>query len=174
MARQTRNPRLLAQMREMGADGPTSVPPDHYFDYVAEFANIPAAGQATVTVKIDSAGHFIVDQLNGSFQLNGAFGAAIDGSPLSRDGNPLIANNTMPTLAHVRIAISSTDRQWHGGATAIRADTILGDARQPGWLAWKAAVQGGDSMQVTVFNDGPAPIKGQVVFAGHKMLYAAE
>ena len=163
------NPALIAQMRDMGSNVPVALTPDYFFDYIAEFANINAGQTVNIPVRIDSNVFFIAEMLNSSFQLNGAFGAAIDGSPLARDGNGLIANNTMPTMAHLRCAITTTDRPWTNLSTGVRMDLLTGTGQNGGWVPFKQSVAGGDVINVAVTNDGPTPVKGQVCFRGHKL-----
>ena len=167
------NPGLLQQMREMGAKAIVALTPDHFFDYVADFPTIAPGQSATVAVRIDGNVHFIVDQLNAGFQLVAAFGTVLAGTPLPRTSAPGDAANvnTIPTMAHLRCIITTTDRPWTQLTTGVRMDILTGTGENGGWCPFKGAVAGNDSILVTVTNDAAVAVRGQVVFRGHKMPY---
>ncbi len=164
------NPRLAATMRDMGAKTPVALTPDYFFDYVAEFPTIAPGATALIPVRIDSNVFFITEQINSSFQLVAALNQAVAGTPLPRTAaNTAVNNNDMPTMAHLRCAISTTDRPWTNISTGVRMDLLSGTGADGGWLPFKAAVAGGDVINVAVTNNAAVAVQGQVVFRGHKL-----
>lgn len=139
-----------------------------YFVYVAEFSNVPAAGSQTVPLNIDTNTDFIADELHPSFQLNGAYLSAIDGTPLAINGN-VISGSTivLPTLAHLRGVFFNGSTNWQGPTqNGVRLD-VLKKLGTP-YLLSKPVLEAGTNLSIQVYNDGPAPVKGQIVFIGRR------
>jgi hypothetical protein len=141
---------------------------------VADFVTIGSGGTVQSNVRVDGGSNFIVFDIAASFQLNGAFSNAIDGTPLALSSNGVGAtgtaatSNNMPSLAQVRAMIQTQDRPWMN--IPIRADALVSNALSRNFLAKQPMVAGNDVIQVTVYNDGPATIKGQIAFIGAKIL----
>lgn len=144
-----------------------------YYGYVADFSNIPAGSNASASVRIDGGTDFLISELAASFQLNGAYNTAIDGAPLALEASPTGAtgtaatSNNMPSLAHLRVQITLTDNPQF--SLPVRLDMLAGNSKVRNWLSKKIRVAGNDVAIVQVFNDGPAPVKGQLLMLGEKI-----
>lgn len=136
--------------------------------YVAAFAGVAASSSQDYTLSIDSGNDFVVDEIQPEFQLDGAYLSAIDGTPLvafptSVSGSSLV----LPTLAHLRLQVQTGSNQWQSGTAGIRMSALKKNASA--WLLSKPVFRASDSISLKVWNDGPATIKGQLLFIGRRV-----
>jgi hypothetical protein len=148
---------------------------EYFFIYTADFASIAPGASAQANVRVDGASNFQVFDIAASLQLNGAFQTAIDGTPLTVNSaaagasGTAASSNNMPFYAHTRILIQTQDRPWMN--IPVRTDTFCSHFTCRDWLAKQPLVAGNDVIQVTLYNDSPATIKGQIAFIGAKTVH---
>lgn len=166
----TNNPAIAAELAPLGATQVVPLTPNHLFIHTLKFPLIAAGGNDSKVLRIVDSALFIVDKLNIYAALNGAFNAAIDYTPLPRYVANAVGSNTMPCLDVLRIAVQQNDRPWMNDmAAGIRPSLLFANESNPGYLPYKVAIAGGDSVNITIWNDGPAPIRAEVALIGHRL-----
>lgn len=134
------------------------------FTYV-EHVDIAAGGTATLNFNTDAGRRFVIEKVLGLGVLNGAFGAAITGSPLARNGDPLIANNTNQSLGHIFAAVTSNQDQLTDGEVPLVL--LAGDGQMPSIRLSQPVLNGNVAMRFDLRNAGPAAVTIWIALEGH-------
>jgi hypothetical protein len=138
------------------------------YTYLAVFAGVAASASQAYNLSIDAENDFIVDEIQPEFQLDGSYLSAIDGTPLVAfptviSGSTLV----MPTLAHLRISVQNGANQWQSNTSGVRVSGIKKNGSA--WLLSKPVLRASDSILFTLYNDGPATVKGQFQLVGRRV-----
>lgn len=141
-----------------------------FFIYTADFTNVGAGATGTSTIQMDTDADFIVDEVTVGAYLNAANGAAIAGTPLAPVGDSLIANNTMPTLGHVKVKCNQNNNVWTKTASdaGVYADLLRSNGA-PRYLMSKPTCAAGDSLQFSLTNLSTVALNGQIVLFGRRV-----
>lgn len=129
-------------------------------DWTQNAIAISGASQDT-SQKNDSGGNFVIRQLAMVAYLSAALGSAVIGTPLPFDSSVTQNNNTMATLAHLRVQLKVNDGLVF--RNPIRANLLFGDGRQPFIPITPWLVKAGDTIFGTIYND--ATTAGTTLFA---------
>lgn len=138
------------------------------YSYLAEFAAVAAAGSQSQVITIDTDADFVVDAIEPEFQLDGAYLSAIDGTPIAATFQTISGSSlVLPTLAHLRVQMSDGANPWQKAINGVRVSAFKKYGIN--YLLSKPFLTAGNSLQVKLWNDGPAPIKGQLILVGRRV-----
>lgn len=138
------------------------------FPLVFNSTGVANGGTDTQAQKIPSGFVFAGFMLSGILILNATSGGALDGFPLTVDGGPTIASNTMYPASLVSVTIAGSQNNLNNSPIAWPA--IVGDARSPFVFPTPHYVNGGDDVRVTISNASGVTIDSQVVIWGRKIV----
>lgn len=113
-------------------------------------------------VKIDAGFDFIIHGVSAMFYRS----TGVAGCPVAISSNPLLSSNDMPFLGQIRMQVQTQSSQWRWYNQAVRLDIAVSTQLKDLPLWQRPIVAGNDSLLVTITNDAPVPVFGQVVFHG--------
>jgi hypothetical protein len=162
------NPAVIAQLRELSVD-PARIRRVQPFSYSLDWSGITNGATGVATVRIDNGAPFLVTRTGFRAWLGAAFGGAVIGSTLPRNGTEATSSGlTMPSIDTLRLELSDQNGSWQD--KPVRAANWAGTDENE--LASAPRVIGGG---VTVngllgFDTGVAAnISAQLTFRGFRL-----